>query len=215
MYLIFPHIQICNIAEIGCAASSLIATGGYFLCLRIRKIMKPMLERNHYSVQRRLCLSVDAIPISSYNDMMQELSVYRLRRYLAALNDSSDIEWEQVEYGIATSSGVMAPATGIDGIIDFYSTQEANEPDKRKHMYPLIVRNGNDDSNAATAVLGGWRTLPDAARKHNERVVRDIMENENTDDYHIIIIHRASIDDDYRWEILDSVGNVISTSNVS
>lgn len=162
-----------------------------------------------------MCLSVDAIPISSYNDMMQELSVYRLRRYLAALNDSSDIEWEQVEYGIATSSGVMTPATGIDGIVDFYSTQESNEPDKRKHIYPLVIRNGNDDKNAANAVLGGWRTLPDAARKHNERVVRDIMEDENADNYHVIIIRRASIDDDYRWEILDSVGNVISTSNVS
>ena len=177
--------------------------------------MKPMLERNHYSVQRRLCLSVDAIPIGRYNDMIQNLSVYRLRRYLAALNDDSNIEWEQIEYGVATSSSVMAPATGIDGIIDFYSAQESNEPDKRKHIYPLVIRNGNDDNNAANAVLGGWRTLPDAARKHNERVVRDIMENENTDDYHVIIIHRASIDDDYRWEILDSVGNVTSTSNVS
>ena len=147
--------------------------------------------------------------------MIHDLSVYRFRRYLAVLNDGSDIEWEQFEYSIATSSGVMAPATGIDGIIDFYSAQESNEPDKRKHIYPLIIRNSNDDNNAANAVLGGWRTLPDTARKHNERVVRDIMENENTDDYHIIIIHRASIDDDYRGEILDSVGNVISTSNVS
>ena len=177
--------------------------------------MKAMLERNHYSVQRRLCLSVDAILISAYNDLVQDLSVYRLHRYLAALNDNNSIEWEQIEYGIATSSGVMAPVTGIDGIIDFYATQESNEPDKRKHIYQLIIRNGNDDNNAANAVLGGWRTLPDAARKHNERVVRDIMENEKADDYHVIIIRRASIDDDHRWEILDSVGNVISTSNVS
>lgn len=177
--------------------------------------MKAMLERNHYSVQRRLCLAVDAIPVGQYDDLIPDLSIYRLRRYLAALNDDNKIEWEQTEYGIATSSGIMAPATGIDGISDFYSTQETNEPDKREHMYPIIVRNGNDDSNAATAVLGGWRTLPDAARKHNEHIVRNIMDSEKADEYHVIIIRRASIDDDYRWEILDSEGNVIATSNVS